>query len=103
MISLTPIVSRPKTNWYKHKKNKKLTLNSQLQTYQILTNDDQMLILRLSYFITTSCTCFVLGSNPVREHQYFCLIDRRKYKSNREQPVFFVNCSLIDLENGSDE
>jgi hypothetical protein len=30
-----------------------LALNSQLRTYQILTNDDQMLILCLSYFITT--------------------------------------------------
>ena len=40
--------------WYKHtQKKKKLTLNSQLQTYQILTNDDQMFILCLSYFITT--------------------------------------------------
>ena len=34
-------------------KNKKFTLNSQLKTYQILSNRDQMLILRLSYFITT--------------------------------------------------
>ena len=34
----------------------KLALNSQLQTYQLLTNGDQMLIwliLYLSYFITT--------------------------------------------------
>ena len=38
---------------YKQQNNKKLTLNSQLQTYQILTNNDQMLILCLSYFITT--------------------------------------------------
>ena len=53
--SLSPvsIVSRSKTKWYKHQKNKKLTLNPQLQTYQILTNDDQMFILCLSYFITT--------------------------------------------------
>ena len=28
-------------------------MNSRLQTYQILTNDDQMLILRPCYFITT--------------------------------------------------
>ena len=34
-------------------KNKKLTLNSWLQTYQILTNDDEMFILCLSYLITT--------------------------------------------------
>ena len=30
-----------------------MALNSQLQTYQILTNDVQMLILWLSYFFTT--------------------------------------------------
>ena len=34
-------------------KNKKLALNSRLQPYQILKNDDQMLILCLSYFFTT--------------------------------------------------
>ena len=33
---------------------KKFALNSQLQPYQILTNDVQMLILCLSYFITTA-------------------------------------------------
>ena len=31
----------------------KFALNSQQQNYQILTNDVQMLILRLSYFIAT--------------------------------------------------
>ena len=30
-----------------------MTLNSQLQTYQILTNNDQMFLLCLSDFITT--------------------------------------------------
>ena len=35
-----------------HQKIKKLPLDSQLQTYQILTNDVQMPILCLSYFIT---------------------------------------------------
>ena len=53
MISLTPIVSRLKTKWNKLQTNKKLALNSQLQTYKILKNDDRMLILCLSYFITT--------------------------------------------------
>ena len=38
---------------HKRQNNKKLALNSQLQTYQILKNDDQIVILRLSYFITT--------------------------------------------------
>ena len=36
----------------KAKKNEKFILNSQLHTYQILTNNDQMLILCLSYFVT---------------------------------------------------
>ena len=53
MIYLTPIVFRAKIKWYKPKKFKKLALNSQLLTVQILTNDVQVLILCLSYFITT--------------------------------------------------
>ena len=53
MIQLTPIVSRLKSKWYKLQTNKKLALNSQLETYQILRNDDQMLIFCLSYFVTT--------------------------------------------------
>ena len=47
--------------WYKHQKSKKLALNSSLQTYQILTNDDEMLILRLSYFSTTVASSSFLG------------------------------------------
>ena len=57
MIYLTPKVFFLKTKRYKYHKNKKFTLNSQLQTYQILTNDDQMLILCLSYVITTVSYC----------------------------------------------
>ena len=53
MIQLTPIVSRAKSKWYKPKKVKKLALNSQLLTVQILTNGVQVLILCPSYFITT--------------------------------------------------
>ena len=53
IAKLTPIVSRAKSKWYKLKRAKKLALNSQLLTIQILTNDVQVLILRLSYFITT--------------------------------------------------
>ena len=53
VISLTPIVSRAKNKWYKLKKVMKLALNSQLLTVQILINDVQVLILCLSYFITT--------------------------------------------------
>ena len=53
MISPTPMVSRAKKKWYKPKKVKKLALNSQLLTVQILKNDVQVLIVFLSYFITT--------------------------------------------------
>ena len=52
-IQISPIVSRAKRKWYKPKKVKKMALNSQLLTVQILTNDVQVLILCLSYFITT--------------------------------------------------
>ena len=51
MIQLIPIVSRAKSKWYKPKRVKKLALNLQLLTIQILTNDVQMLILCLSYSI----------------------------------------------------
>ena len=47
-----------KTNRHKQQKEKTLTLDSWLQTYQILTNDDQMVILRLSYFVNMYvCVC----------------------------------------------
>ena len=49
IIQQTPIVSKSKTKWHKHQKNK----NSQMQTYQILTMDDQMLISCPSCSITT--------------------------------------------------
>ena len=39
--------------WYKPPKVEKFALNLQLQTIQILTNDVHMVILCLSYFITT--------------------------------------------------
>ena len=34
-------------------KGQKMILNLQLRTYQVLTNDDQMLVLCLSYIMTT--------------------------------------------------
>ena len=55
MLYLTTIVSRAKKKWFKAKKVKKLALNSQLLAVQILTNDVQVLILCLSYFITIYC------------------------------------------------
>ena len=42
---------------YKAQKFKKLALKSQLPTVQILTKDVQVLILCLSYFITTAVYC----------------------------------------------
>ena len=75
MILLMSIVFRLQTKWYKLQTNKKLALNSQLQTYQILTNDDQMLILCLPYFITTvSCTkpiCLQTGMPSRRQGGQF--------------------------------
>ena len=46
---ITPLVSRVKRKWFKHPKNKKLVLNSLLQTYQILTN----VVLKRSCFISS--------------------------------------------------
>ena len=47
------MASREKNKWYKPKKVKKLALNSQLLTVQIMANDVQVLILCLSYLDTT--------------------------------------------------
>ena len=52
--------------WFITPKNKKLVLKSQLQTYQILTNDDQIFILCLSYFITTVMAISKLKTNFMR-------------------------------------
>ena len=59
---ITPIVSRAKSKRYKPKKIMKLALNSQLLTFQILTDDVQVLILGLSQFMSTvhlSFFCFI--------------------------------------------
>ena len=76
MIQLTPIVSRAKSIWGNPKKGKKLALNSYLLTVQILTNDVQVLILCLSYFITT-----VMKNNP-----RFRLLYMQHYK-----PLLIIN------------
>ena len=46
-----------------------------LQTYQILTNDDQMLILCLSYFITTvqSYTYIASSNSKMKQTQTTCI------------------------------
>ena len=49
MIQWTPIVTRQKNpKPYRHQKNKKLALKFGIQTYQILTNDDEVCIASLS-------------------------------------------------------
>ena len=53
ITTVTQIVFRAKREWYQPKKVKKFALNSQLLTVQILKNDVQVLILCLSYFVTT--------------------------------------------------
>ena len=52
-LKMTPRAYRAKSKGYKPKKVKKLALNSQLLNVQILTDHVLVLILRLSYFITT--------------------------------------------------
>ena len=42
------MVSRSKSKPYKGQKNKKLSFNSRIQTYQVLTNDDEVCIPSLS-------------------------------------------------------
>ncbi len=56
----------PKASGLNAKKLKKLcTLNLQLQTIQILTNGEQVLVLCLSYFITTVCYCIRITQTAV--------------------------------------
>ena len=42
MIYQTPIVSRSKNKWYKAQKVQKYALNSHLQAFQILKNDEEV-------------------------------------------------------------
>ena len=37
------MVSRAKSKWYEHQNYEKLVLNSKLQTYQFLTNEEEVL------------------------------------------------------------
>ena len=49
-----------------------MVLNSQPQTYQILTNDDQMLILCLSEYITTAQTVRISEGSTKLYHCQWC-------------------------------
>ena len=73
MIQLTPIVSRAKSKWYEPKKVKKLALNSQLLTDQILTINVQC----------TFCVFLIL---------LLCTVNLKKDQFKR---TFFVNDALI--------
>ena len=50
---LIPIVSISKSKWNKLKKIKKFASNSTLQAVQILPNDAQIIVLCISYLVTT--------------------------------------------------
>ena len=60
MSYLTQILSTNKIKGFKPQKVSKLALNSQLKTVQILTNNVQMLMFCLSYFITTVCVLKII-------------------------------------------
>ena len=87
IIWLTPIVSRSRCKLYKHQKIKKLALNLWLQTYQILTNNVQMIIFCVSYFITTVKT---LGKNPFNAKLQFVAGQEGKMKIGK-----CSHCKLI--------
>ena len=53
--NLSQIISKPICKWYKPQTIKKISLNSQFQTVQILTNDAHILILCLSYMFFWYC------------------------------------------------
>ena len=55
---MTPIVSRSKSKWYQAKKVWKYALNSQLQSLQILTNDDEVENWSLSSFFLAVPACY---------------------------------------------
>ena len=62
-IKLTVKISSIFVDFLENMNFKKFALNLQLQVIQILTNDVQMLILCLSYFITTVAVIFVIKTN----------------------------------------
>ena len=54
------MVSRAKSKWHKHQKSKKCVLNSQLQTYQVLTNEAEVW--------KRSCFSFIIAVLIVLRH-----------------------------------
>ena len=80
--SWSPIFSRSKTKPYKCQEYKILSLNSRTQTYQILTNDDEVCIPRL-YCILIAVRSNAAFSNWVPLH-------RRSPKSSSVCVVHFI-------------
>ena len=102
-ISLSPIVNRSKTKWYKPQNNKKLALNSQLQTYQILPNDDQTLMF-LSYSITTVSQGMMSHSLAIKErmkqfaiHFYLKLLYKKMFQ---HRILLLLMAGFVTLTNG---
>ena len=79
-----------------HKKNKKFTLNSQLQTYQILTKDDQMFSMCPSYFIITVTDNQSVFFDKKQEQQI--IRDREFAKPCAEQLTGAKSISIRELE-----
>ena len=71
---------------------KKFALNSQLQPFQILTNDVQMLIFCLSYFITT-----VKGGQLCR-HFIGVFLVKISLKPTFIGLQIFFQCQLLDVK-----
>ena len=84
------MVSISNTTQYKCQKRKKSTLNSWLQTYLILTNNVQMLILCLSYSITT-----VLIQLELTFPKWFFCFDLWVFDC--KQFYFFLSLSLLSI------
>ena len=79
---------------YKSKKDKKLALNSQLQTVQILRNVVQVLILCLSYFIPTIILAQFWKLN---------VLDNTLESKNGEEFFFFANkLQITPLDGDAD-
>ena len=79
------MVSKAKIKSHKHQKNKKLVLNSQLQTYQILTNEAEVL--------KRSCFNFIIA-----------VIMLTKFSSSSRMPIqlmIITRFSKIGLEKYS--
>ena len=90
------MVSRLKSKWYKLKRNEKLVLRSQLQTYQILTNKSRSL--------EQSCYSFILAVYSYQFSATFFVLNREKFLVTPlivnclytyEHRVLYTQCSVV--------